>query len=110
MTLCGNQNEAGMGLRKITRRPPNDRQRAVGVDAHATADLEIGATLLNQAVGALAPPAPLLRCSYSNSAGAMGCGAEIDSFISSPASIMVLPRIALETAASIISSASRRVA
>src|ERR1017187_7905612 len=47
---------------------------------------------------------------YLNSAGAMGWGAVNSSPISSPAVSMVLPRTAVVTAASIISSAKRRVA
>src|SRR6266567_743620 len=52
----------------------------------------------------------LLKSGYLNSAGAMGCGAVTSSPSSSPAASMVLPRIAVVTAASIISSAKRRVA
>ncbi len=49
-------------------------------------------------------------CCYLNSAGAKACGAATASSSSSPAAFMVLPRMALDTAASIINSAKWRVA
>src|SRR6202035_1897535 len=52
----------------------------------------------------------LLKIGYLNSAGAMGCGAVTSSPSSSPAASIVLPRIAVLTAASIINSARRWVA